>query len=686
MNRFTHTLLAGSVALLGVIPAMAQQNIAVNDNGAAANANAMLDVSFSNPAVPKGFLIPRMPQFPTPVGVAQDGLTIYATAPLSWAPYGLQPANTFWYFDGANWHPMRQPGQAWTIVGNSHTVPGTAAGQNYLGTTDQMSLAFRTSAVERLRVREDAGVTNYDGNVGIATANPAERLEVNGAIYMTGNAAATAAGTIRYFGLQGYHEGNVNGLGSGWKKLQNDYTEVFGVTYNQQGAVSCTATSAIVPPFTTNLPAPTPNTAAGNWDVNPFPNTTTNNRIRHQWLIRRNELNVELAQLSAPPTNASTQGVCPNVSNINSIDFYVTTAGAANRAYTGLRLRIYHTPATTITGNFDANSGPDQRYVCLGAGAFAVTTTGWKSFGPLLDPATGLAAPFIWNGMDNVVVELCYALGGVAAGDPLIWCTPLTGYACNYSRGVTVPPGAGVCVSVGGAPCATVAGCGMDNTCGALGANVQVRPVMRFNGTSLSTAGPFVSGVTTGKYITFNGGMMVEATTGWAATPAVGGACNRPFHGNGRITAENGVYDGQMQLNDHVFDRWFDGRVNPEDAATFGARATYDIEGMAHYVERERHLPTMKGREEWNKTNGFSLGDLTNQLWETTETQALYTVQLHDRLTALDALATDGPLTRAQADQVIALVATMEGLTELEKAGIARQCEARVVNTITPQH
>ncbi len=64
---------------------------------------------------------------------------------------------------------------AWSLTGNSGTVVGT----NFLGTTDNVSLAFKTNNAERLRI------TNT-GFVGIGTSSPSEALDVSGNVRATG--------------------------------------------------------------------------------------------------------------------------------------------------------------------------------------------------------------------------------------------------------------------------------------------------------------------------------------------------------------------------------------------------------------------------------------------------------------------------------------------------------------------
>ena len=150
------------------------------------------------------------------------------------------------------------------------------------------------------------------------------------------------------------------------------------------------------------------------------------------------------------------------------------------------------------------------------------------------------------------------------------------------------------------------------------------------------------------------------------------------FKGPGTIAAQFGVYDWHIRLNDHVFDRYFDGRVDASDAAEFGDRRTLSMDEMANYVEVNRHLPTMKGRSDWNKEGGFALGDLTNQLWATTETQALYLTELNDRIDVLEIMATDRPITGAELARVKQQVMGMSDLNEAQKQALIKDCARRV--------
>jgi len=100
--------------------------------------------------------------------------------------------------------------------------------------------------------------------------------------------------------------------------------------------------------------------------------------------------------------------------------------------------------------------------------------------------------------------------------------------------------------------------------------------------------------------------------------------------GAGTINAV-AVYDDNLQLvDDFVFDKYFDGVVKVEDQPLHGNYQMKSIDEMASYIESNRHLPTIPGREELNKTGKMSVGKLVNHLWETAETQGIYVVQLND--------------------------------------------------------
>lgn len=66
--------------------------------------------------------------------------------------------------------------QSWNLTGNA----GTNAATNFVGTTDNVALRFRTKNLNRMTI-------NSSGNVGIGTTAPTNKLTVNGNANFTGN-------------------------------------------------------------------------------------------------------------------------------------------------------------------------------------------------------------------------------------------------------------------------------------------------------------------------------------------------------------------------------------------------------------------------------------------------------------------------------------------------------------------
>jgi hypothetical protein len=150
------------------------QNVGINATGAAPNASAGLDVDFTN----RGLLIPRVAltarnsNAPIGAGIA-TGLMVYNTATAGTAPNNVLPG--FYWWNGSNWVAFGGTGGAdWSLTGNAGTNPTN----NFLGTTDNQSLVFRTFNTERMRILNT-------GRVGINTlAAPI------GQLYVFGNFAA----------------------------------------------------------------------------------------------------------------------------------------------------------------------------------------------------------------------------------------------------------------------------------------------------------------------------------------------------------------------------------------------------------------------------------------------------------------------------------------------------------------
>jgi hypothetical protein len=292
-----------------------------------------------------------------------------------------------------------------------------------------------------------------------------------------------------------------------------------------------------------------------------------------------------------------------------------------------------------------------------------------------------LATPFVWDGVRNIVVDVSVgaAAGGgglVAGGLPVRYSTTATNLTYGAYSAPIYPaactPASGLAGSCGPLNIGTA----LSSTCGTFGTSIY-RPVIRFGGT-VTTAPALTSSISS--YLYYQGGFVSEATTagnpyGRQITPYYA------FRGPGTITAENGVYDNGAQLNDHVFDRAFDGQVAPKDAADFGMLRNHSIEEMAEFTRMNRHLPTVKGRDAWRVEGGFSFGDLTNQLWTTTETQALYVTELHDRLNVLELLSTERPISPDELSAAGQQLSGMKDYTDAEKHTLLEGLRTRVVTT-----
>ncbi len=135
------------------------------------NPNATLDIRSSNQTAPQstdGILIPKVDAFSAVNPTAnQHGMLVYLTTTSGSKSPG------FYYWDNTvpDWIGLGGGGgtSGWDLIGNS----GTNGSTNFLGTTDNVPLSFRTGNTERVRI-------NTSGNVGIGTSYAASRLDVEG--------------------------------------------------------------------------------------------------------------------------------------------------------------------------------------------------------------------------------------------------------------------------------------------------------------------------------------------------------------------------------------------------------------------------------------------------------------------------------------------------------------------------
>lgn len=712
------SIAATAVVVAGSCAFAQTGNMAVNNDGRKPHPSAILDVSSNYlplaTAEQKGMLIPRVTTAqrnaiaPT---VAQQGIMVYQT----------DGVPGFYYFEYGQWVRVDVGADGWDVSGNNPTL----VANEFLGTRDNTDFVFRTNNVEAMRVKG----TNGARYVGIGTTTPAEMVDVNGALLInnpspgswpppTSFAATNQTGTILFrppgTGSPGDtlfstyipgapqnrdaimwagHWGNVDGTGvqnlaaadansGGWRKLENDYQERFTKSYAQPGTPSCGSGSVQIPGniaiVAANLTSALASPGVREW-VSPYPHNTSG-RIRHQHMYLASELNLEVNQLSG---NANvTGGLCAN-QPITSIGFYIGTGGGSKTVpLNSMAITIKHVAfgVNDLSTGFDLSNDPAQSCYIQTVNTNRPSITGaWEVFSPL-------SQPFVWDGVRNIVVEIAYATTTIAAAQPPVLFGPSPGGAlltASWNSTSTIAPcsNAGLPGSCSATLPSVPAGMPWNNaSCGTLGTNggtTQFRPVIQFTGT-VATAPALVNSF--GSYLYYQGGFVAESTT----TGNPFGRQTNPyfaFKGPGTITAENGVFDNSIRLNDHVFDRAFDGQVAPEDAALFGTQRNHSIEEMAEFTRMNRHLPTVKGRDAWRIEGGFSFGDLTNQLWTTTETQALYVTELHDRLNLLEVLSTDRPLVPDEFDLARQQLAGAKSYTDGEKGLLLEGLRNRVVTT-----
>ena len=187
-----------------------------NDNvGFGTNApvpSAQLEMADIN----KGLLVNRVLLTATnssaPITAPATGLLVFNTATAGSGATAVTPGFYFW--DGSKWVGLDNTnGRDWSLLGNA----GTNSATNFIGTTDNVSLSFKTNNTERMLI--DAA-----GTVGIGnTPYTDTALRVNNAAQPYGVIAQTSSNGMAVYGSD-------TGTGIG----------VFGVSTNNHGVYGTT--------------------------------------------------------------------------------------------------------------------------------------------------------------------------------------------------------------------------------------------------------------------------------------------------------------------------------------------------------------------------------------------------------------------------------------------------------------
>lgn len=637
------------------------QNVGINPTGAAPNVKALLDIDVS--ALPagakKGLLIPRVTRAQRllipGLGAGDAGLWVYQTdnfTVVADPTLNASEEHGFWYWDGATWQRWASAAASWILPGNANTL-STA---NYVGTragSPATDLHIRTTNVG---LQPQMIITSGAiANVGVNPAGaPVERLDINGGLKV-GNTALNTAGSIKYdlaaVSPNRWHYGNIDGTATGWQRLENAEREYRTQNYRPIDTLCQGATGQVIlgsasnPGLAGNANTPlATNTGAGG-----------NNRRGHhvQYIYRASEL--------------TAAGLCTG-NPITAISFYVL--GADVGPFPGADVQVEIRMRNTGINDFAVSNWDNTPGFLWGTGPGSYTNVlntdsliaylgapGWKQW-------NFVPAGFTWTG-GNVVVDFCWLRNTTVGNSPQVALQ--TGFAWSPTKWVQVT-----------APANDInhgrTYRDVPLTPGALSGTTTNRPVTRFNG-GVKTLG-FVVADQTASYINYGGGLMVDTML------ATGASADALYRGPGTVRARLAVYDGLIQLSDHVFDDYY----GPKDAAAQNPPLGYAYVGvndLKDYLEENRHLPNMPSRSEWETLGLRPLGELQTGLWETVETQALHITELEKDLSALEALAFAKPEDAADLDKLIADINASRRLSDAQKLHLTGALRQRMPTTPT---
>jgi hypothetical protein len=174
--NLTKNFVAAILIALSLSSHSVAQNVGINSTGASPDASAMLDISSTD----TGLLVPRVAltatNTPEPITSPATSLLIYNTATAGTTPYNVLPG--FYYWNGTAWTTLNTgniSSTAWALGGNT----GTSAETDFMGTSDDSDLVFKTDNTEVLRLYSGGGA---DLNAGVG-----ENDEPGSALYAVGD-------------------------------------------------------------------------------------------------------------------------------------------------------------------------------------------------------------------------------------------------------------------------------------------------------------------------------------------------------------------------------------------------------------------------------------------------------------------------------------------------------------------
>lgn len=676
--RQTLRLLTSVSLVINVFLGADAQQVGINRNGAAPSTKAILDLDVSatsgNPY--QGMLIPRM-TFAQRLAInslvaADKGLWVYqtddGTDPGGDPTLDGEYAHGYWYYEGVlpspkDWVRWSAGNGSWLLNGNANTTVGThylgtPAGSNddlFLKTTNSL-LATDKPTMRILGSGTDAGFVGI--NLPAATA-PVERVEVDGGLQI-GYTATNNQGTIRFENTSAvpnrWHTGSVNTAGTLWQRMENAETRYINQTYCPivQQCVNPPSAGPNGVVIKGTYDGAQPATVAGGPIYTPFATQTGGSQqlgFRVQYIYPGSEL-LAAGLCPGPITKISFYALsndgpgcialvnCPDIKvDIRMGNSALASFGAVVPSSLVAVGTDWDNP-TEISAVLNTNSGTQQ-----------LIQTGWVDF-----PLSG--AGFNWTG-GNLIIDVSWLRASSNGVSPAVQLEETLGY------------GASKWVQAGNNPQLSHGDLFNDNplTVNTKTGITDTRPVTRFFGKVTQTA---YGAATTGTFLNYGGGLIVDHN----AAPATWADAN--YRGPGSIRASIAVYDGNTLLSDHVFDRYYDGDVAPEDVAAAEQYDDVSLPELKNYLEKERHLPNMPSREEWELHGNASLGRLQTGLWESVETQALYITELEKDLSALEAMAFGNLKDPAELEELIGSVMNSRRLTEAQKLHLTHALQTRL--------